>query len=178
MTPFILLFWLRPRASRIVDFLRSFTVEVVGVGDVCSFAQMDTRRHGNPRWLSRTTARRPFQARNGKTELSLIHFMHTNPTWRMPNEAAAFIDQLRDQALRESTSIDASTFPATSIGAAANNADETAAAGAGASQPGDSLNKSLYHLQSLVYNSTMPSNLLSKLFYFNYILLHRYFIKL
>ena len=25
-------------------------MDVVGVGDVCSFAQMDVRRHGNPDW--------------------------------------------------------------------------------------------------------------------------------
>ena len=70
-TPLLLLFWLRPRAARLVDFLRNFTVEVVGVGDVCSFAQMDTRRHGNPSWMSRTSARRAQQARNGKTQLIL-----------------------------------------------------------------------------------------------------------
>lgn len=31
-----------------MDFFRNFTVDVVGVGDVCSFAQMDVKRHGNP----------------------------------------------------------------------------------------------------------------------------------
>lgn len=28
----------------IVDFFRNFTVDVVGVGDVCSFAQLDVRK--------------------------------------------------------------------------------------------------------------------------------------
>lgn len=50
VTPFILLFHIRSRALEFVDFYRNFTVEVVGVGDVCSFAQMDVRRHGNPTW--------------------------------------------------------------------------------------------------------------------------------
>lgn len=50
VTPYVLCFHLRPRALDIVDFYRQFTVEVVGVGDVCSFAQMDIRRHGNPTW--------------------------------------------------------------------------------------------------------------------------------
>lgn len=50
MTPYILYFRLRRRAIDIVDFYRQFTVEVVGVGDVCSFAQMDIRKHGNPDW--------------------------------------------------------------------------------------------------------------------------------
>ena len=38
------------KSQEIVDFFRNFTVDVVGVGDVCSFAQMDVRRHGNPNW--------------------------------------------------------------------------------------------------------------------------------
>ena len=40
----------RYKAQDIVDFFRNFTVSVVGVGDVCSFAQMDVRRHGHPGW--------------------------------------------------------------------------------------------------------------------------------
>ena len=48
VTPFILIFLLRNKSLEIIDFFRSFTVEVVGVGDICSFAQMDIRRHGNP----------------------------------------------------------------------------------------------------------------------------------
>lgn len=50
VTPFILLFKLRPKAMDIVDFFGRFTVDVVGVGDVCSFAQMDIRNHGNAAW--------------------------------------------------------------------------------------------------------------------------------
>ena len=48
VTPFLLCFSVRYKALDIVDFFRNFTVEVVGVGDVCSFAQMDVRKHGNP----------------------------------------------------------------------------------------------------------------------------------
>ena len=40
LTPFILMFSLRSRSGAIVDFFRNFTVDVVGVGDVCSFAQV------------------------------------------------------------------------------------------------------------------------------------------
>lgn len=50
MTPLVLIFYLRNKSLDIVDFYRNFTVEVVGVGDVCSFAQMDVRKHGNPSW--------------------------------------------------------------------------------------------------------------------------------
>ena len=48
ITPLILLFKMPNRSLEIVDFFRNFTVEVTGVGDVCSFAQMDIRKHGNP----------------------------------------------------------------------------------------------------------------------------------
>lgn len=50
ITPFILYYRVRPKAQEIVDFLRQFTVEVVGVGDVCSFAQLDLNKHGHPLW--------------------------------------------------------------------------------------------------------------------------------
>ena len=47
VTPFILYFKLRARAPQIVDFLRNFTIDVSGVGDVCSFAEMNVKKHGN-----------------------------------------------------------------------------------------------------------------------------------
>ena len=72
ITPFILLYALRPKSLTIIDFLRQFTIEVegiinhynfdiikvvdkftnstsLGVGDVCSFAEMDIKRHGDPK---------------------------------------------------------------------------------------------------------------------------------
>ncbi|KFB41774.1 AGAP001762-PA-like protein [Anopheles sinensis] len=50
VAPLVLLRELRPKSQQLVDFFRNFTVDVVGVGDVCSFAQMDVRKHGNPNW--------------------------------------------------------------------------------------------------------------------------------
>lgn len=50
VTTYILCFRMRHQALEIVDFFRNFTIEVAGVGDVCSFAQMDVRKHGNPMW--------------------------------------------------------------------------------------------------------------------------------
>ena len=50
----------------------------VGVGDVCSYAEMDIRRHGNPGWSvfpeSRPMSTQVEQAEMGKTEMSLVHF--------------------------------------------------------------------------------------------------------
>lgn len=44
------LFRIRPKAKELVDFFHNFTVSVEGLGDVCSFAQMDIRQHGDPNW--------------------------------------------------------------------------------------------------------------------------------
>ncbi|XP_050715941.1 autophagy-related protein 9A-like [Eriocheir sinensis] len=112
VTPIILIFRLRFKALDIVDFYRNFTVEVVGVGDVCSFAQMDIRRHGSPTWqpdlllddmMSQPGgSQKPEMATDGgKTELSLLHFTMTNPKWKPPQESTAFINALRTQAQRD-----------------------------------------------------------------------------
>jgi autophagy-related protein 9 len=119
ITPFVLLFLLRPRAHSIIDFFRNFTVDVVGVGDVCSFAQLDVRRHGNPNWQQaaaprvspepgceddeveetcKIDANSYTQGEAGKTEMSLINFTLANPNWRPPPEAADFINNLRQHA--------------------------------------------------------------------------------
>ncbi|XP_054011794.1 autophagy-related protein 9A isoform X1 [Hylaeus anthracinus] len=126
LTPFILCFHMRHRAIDIVDFYRNFTIEVTGVGDVCSFAQMDVRKHGNPMW--QTVTQSPIedssagydnryglepeklqipksnqytQAEDGKTELSLIHFTLTNPEWKPPSHAENFVTALRVRAKKE-----------------------------------------------------------------------------
>ncbi|KAG0728093.1 Autophagy-related protein 9A [Chionoecetes opilio] len=112
VTPLILIFRLRFKALDIVDFYRNFTVEVVGVGDVCSFAQMDVRRHGSPAWqpglvlddsVGPGASQRPpeMATDGGKTELSLLHFTMTNPKWKPPQESSAFITALRTQAQRD-----------------------------------------------------------------------------
>lgn len=115
-TPLILIFYIRPRALDYVDFFRNFTVSVVGVGDVCSFAQMDVRKHGNPDWQPThstvgdltETANTPVcetnkytQGEHGKTELSLVHFTLTNPEWKMPSDAKLFVNGLRKHAQQD-----------------------------------------------------------------------------
>ncbi|XP_071487635.1 autophagy-related protein 9A-like [Diadema antillarum] len=103
LTPFVLICKLRPRALDIVDFYRNFTVDVIGVGDVCSFAQMDIRTHGNPKWMTggNSEANQYNQAEDGKTELSLMHFTVTNPKWTPPQSSKLFISALKTQAQRD-----------------------------------------------------------------------------
>ena len=47
VTPLVLCFQFRLKSLQIIDFLRNFTVDVQGVGDVCSFAQLDITKHGD-----------------------------------------------------------------------------------------------------------------------------------
>lgn len=111
LTFFVLMFCIRPRATEIVDFLRNFTVSVLGVGDVCSFAQMEIRKHGHPEWqvtvnshddLSPTVETNQYtQGENGKTELSLVHFALTNPHWKMSTEAKQFLRGIRKHAKQD-----------------------------------------------------------------------------
>nr|XP_061824103.1 autophagy-related protein 9A-like [Nerophis lumbriciformis] len=105
VTPIILIFFLRRKSLEIIDFFRNFTVEVVGVGDTCSFAQMDIRQHGHPAWMSagKTEASIYQQAEDGKTELSLMHFAITNPQWQPPRETTHFISLLKERVQREAT---------------------------------------------------------------------------
>ncbi|XP_058062203.1 autophagy-related protein 9A [Anopheles bellator] len=131
VAPFVLLYDVRPKAPQLVDFFRNFTVDVIGVGDVCSFAQMDVRKHGNPDWQipvvgddrdsegetplmsptdmgpgpsvpPPTAGAKPYdQGEHGKTELSLVHFTLTNPTWQMPPEAKQFVQGIKRHALQD-----------------------------------------------------------------------------
>lgn len=115
VTPFALLWSFRPRALDLIDFFRNFTVSVVGVGDVCSFAQMDVRKHGNPDWQlnqsneddekddlsSHCDTNQYTQGEHGKTELSLFHFTITNPQWKMPVEARQFVQRIKKHAIQD-----------------------------------------------------------------------------
>uniref|UniRef100_G3P6Z7 Autophagy-related protein 9 n=1 Tax=Gasterosteus aculeatus aculeatus TaxID=481459 RepID=G3P6Z7_GASAC len=113
VTPIILIFCLRRKSLEIIDFFRNFTVEVVGVGDTCSFAQMDIRQHGHPAWMSagKTEASIYQQAEDGKTELSLMHFAITNPQWQPPQETTHFISQLKERVHREAAGASSDTHP-------------------------------------------------------------------
>ncbi|CAH0558028.1 unnamed protein product [Brassicogethes aeneus] len=97
VTPYILWRCIYPKSLDIIDFFRNFTVTVVGVGDVCSFAQMDIKRHGNPDWHNEqdvSDVNQYSQAEDGKVELSLVHFKMTNPAWVPPVSAMEFVSDV------------------------------------------------------------------------------------
>ncbi|KAH8397182.1 hypothetical protein KR215_010284 [Drosophila sulfurigaster] len=135
VTPFVLIFVFRPKAMEIVKFFRSFTVSVRGVGNVCSFAQMDVRKHGNPDWQLNNSdlpdvtnepaqhlpphhyAQQQQQQQQqsmigGKTEMSLVRFTLNNPEWQMPKEASQFIKGIREHAIDELVKAKTASQPA------------------------------------------------------------------
>jgi len=80
--PLIMIFLLPPRAGAVLDFLRTFTVYVEGVGHVCSLANFDFERHGDPRYGS-THEGAPFlRSRDGKMEKAYVNFRAQHPSWR------------------------------------------------------------------------------------------------
>ncbi|XP_032763008.1 autophagy-related protein 9B [Rattus rattus] len=103
LTPLFLLFWFRPRALQIIDFFHHFTVDVAGVGDICSFALMDVKRHGHPQWLSegQTEASLSQRAEDGKTELSLMRFSLAHPQWQPPGHSSKFLGHLRGRVQQD-----------------------------------------------------------------------------
>ncbi|VDL14895.1 unnamed protein product [Hymenolepis diminuta] len=110
IVPIILLFGIPKRSLDIVDFLRNCTVEIDGVGDICSYAQLELSRHGDPDWYPSDGlppprgpdddddgGERQITAVGGKTELSIAHFYSTNPTWNLSSTNRKFIDDLQKQ---------------------------------------------------------------------------------
>lgn len=93
LTSYILWKHVYPRSIEYVDFFRNFTINVAGVGDVCSFAQMDLRQHGNPEWHQEEMPipDQYSQCEDGKVEMSLVHFKSTNPDWVPPESMQEFV---------------------------------------------------------------------------------------
>ena len=128
ITPFILYFSLSNKSNEIIDFFRNFTVEVTGVGDVCSFALMNFKRNGNkqvfvditddveqdvPEQVDQpvshhdTTQDMNMNTSGGKLELSLVNFQLQNPNWN-PNHESLQKDFL-DFVKKGATSVDEMT---------------------------------------------------------------------
>uniref|UniRef100_A0A915JM73 Autophagy-related protein 9 n=1 Tax=Romanomermis culicivorax TaxID=13658 RepID=A0A915JM73_ROMCU len=104
LTPFILLFWLKPKCREFLEFFRRFTIEVPSLGDVCSFAMLDIRKHGDKNWQPAIETDKSIEqpddsmiANLGKTELSLIHFQLVNPNWSAPPVSRRFLTSIREQ---------------------------------------------------------------------------------
>ncbi|CAD6192338.1 unnamed protein product [Caenorhabditis auriculariae] len=133
LTPFILLFWLRPRCAELIRFFHDYTDRVEGLGDVCSFSMMDVAKHGDPSWnaIAPKEGVKPEadptaaivtshnRALDGKTELSVLHFKSTNPEWRPPAASARFLDRFRHRLGNDASSLPYHT-PMATIAASTN----------------------------------------------------------
>ena len=132
VAPYIVYKHLGARSSELVDFFRNCSIEIPGIGDVCSFAMMNIDKNGNPtvrQAIEKCTTRNEpvpsvssanlqevhedpnyerFSAKpcivseNGKLELSLIHFKSMNPGWRPYDSQANFIQSFQHD-LRNAT---------------------------------------------------------------------------
>jgi hypothetical protein len=80
--PLIMIFLLPARAGAVLDFLRTFTVYVEGVGHVCSLANFDFERHGDPRYGSPHEGAPFLRSRDGKMEKAYVNFRAQHPSWR------------------------------------------------------------------------------------------------
>lgn len=70
-TPFILYFVMPSSADGIVDFVASSTVEVPGVGHICSFAAFDVQRHGNVKYGAPATGSKHERSKQVRGEKGL-----------------------------------------------------------------------------------------------------------
>ena len=88
VTPYVLYFQLAPAAGRLVDFVRENTIDVEGLGAVCSLAHFE---------YSGGRAARLLRSGNDKLEQSLLHFADTYPGWEPADtDGAAFVREFAD----------------------------------------------------------------------------------
>ena len=70
------------RAPQILEFIRSFTVYVEGVGHVCGFALFDFERHGDSRYGAPVSGEADQRSCDGKMEKAYLSFRANHPSWR------------------------------------------------------------------------------------------------
>ncbi|KAJ2060971.1 autophagy protein atg9 [Coemansia sp. S146] len=100
--PFIMLFSLPDCAEKVIDFFREFTVNVDGLGYVCSFAAFDFEKHGNVKFSAPTRAPGEHLAsKNGKMEQSFLAFKAGYPEWQPRDQAASIYLQRAQNAQQD-----------------------------------------------------------------------------
>ncbi|KAF9618257.1 hypothetical protein IFM89_000892 [Coptis chinensis] len=96
LTPYLLLFVVPTRVGDILQFISDFTVDVEGVGHVCSFSVFDFERHGNRNYGSPHNAPRTRRSSQGKMEKSFLSFQGIYPTWEPDAQGKDFLSNLRN----------------------------------------------------------------------------------
>ncbi|KAG8389222.1 hypothetical protein BUALT_Bualt02G0206400 [Buddleja alternifolia] len=103
LTPYLLLFVVPKKVDDILQFIVDFTVDVEGVGHVCSFSLFDFRNHGNKKYGSPYNSPRDQRSSQGKMEKSFLSFQITYPSWEPDADGKQFLASLkifRDQKLQ------------------------------------------------------------------------------
>ncbi|XP_074316670.1 autophagy-related protein 9 [Silene latifolia] len=103
LTPYLLIAVVPQRVDDIMQFIADFTVNIEGVGDVCSFSTFDFQRHGNVNYASPHNAVRTQRSSQGKMEKSFLSFQSNYPSWQPNDKGMQFLTILRtfrDQKVR------------------------------------------------------------------------------
>ncbi|KAK9067555.1 hypothetical protein SSX86_011666 [Deinandra increscens subsp. villosa] len=95
LTPFLLIFVVPERVDDILQFIADFTVDVEGVGDVCSFSLFDFREHGNSKYASPHNSSKTSRSSQGKMEKSFLSFQSSYPSWEPSADGKQFLSTLK-----------------------------------------------------------------------------------
>ncbi|KAE8681780.1 nephrocystin-3-like [Hibiscus syriacus] len=95
LTPFLLLFVVPKRVDDILQFIADFTVDVEGVGHVCSFSVFDFQKHGNCNYGSPHNAPHEQRSSQGKMEKSFLSFQSSYPSWEPDTQGKQFLLNIR-----------------------------------------------------------------------------------
>ncbi|GJW59200.1 autophagy-related protein 9 [Tanacetum coccineum] len=95
LTPFLLIFVVPERVDDILEFIQEYTVDVEGVGHVCSFSLFDFRKHGNSNYASPHNSSRTYRSSQGKMEKSFLSFQSSYPSWEPSADGKQFLSTLK-----------------------------------------------------------------------------------
>ncbi|WCJ38375.1 Autophagy-related protein 9 [Euphorbia peplus] len=96
LTPLLLLFVVPQRVDGILQFIADFTMNIEGVGHVCSFSAFDFQNHGNSNYGSPYNTSRAWRSSQGKMEKSFLSFQSSYPSWQPNDQGKQFLSNLRN----------------------------------------------------------------------------------
>ncbi|XP_044493774.1 autophagy-related protein 9-like [Mangifera indica] len=95
LTPILLLFIVPKRLDDILKFIADYTVDIEGVGHVCSFSTFDFQNHGNSNYASPYHTPGMQRSSQGKMEKSFLSFQTSYPSWEPNSQGKRFLLNLR-----------------------------------------------------------------------------------
>uniref|UniRef100_A0A7N0UVZ1 Autophagy-related protein 9 n=1 Tax=Kalanchoe fedtschenkoi TaxID=63787 RepID=A0A7N0UVZ1_KALFE len=95
LTPYLLIFVVPQRVDEMLKFIADFTVDVEGVGHVCSFSVFEFQANGNANYGSPIHTARYRRSSQGKMEKSFLSFQLSYPSWEPNPPGKQFLSTLR-----------------------------------------------------------------------------------